>query len=296
MALDTELEVRVVTWFRVDDSFYDHPKAEELPDSAVALWTRAGSWCSKHLTDGRIPYRKARKLCDNPDEAIPALLKSTLWEDDPSAGEYVFHDWSDPWNPSREQVLAERAKNAARQQAWRERRAAERQTTPAGATAETPPAAQDGALFPPPPTSEKAETGTRARSHKRLPADHRFDEFWEAYPHKRDKDQARRTWEKIVRRSEQPNSDVNLDEVIAGAAYYKLSREFANGTIKYPSTFLNAGSWRDYCNGPPPDHPASKSLVAIPGGLARPRGGFDEKFDEFARLAQEMRAEGGAAS
>lgn len=112
-----------MTWFRVDDSFYDHPKVDDLPDAAIALWVRAGTYCARHLTDGRIPKRKARRLCDDPDVAIPALLKCGMLTD--AGDDYLFHDWAD-YQPTREEVLAERSANAARQKAWRDRRRVER--------------------------------------------------------------------------------------------------------------------------------------------------------------------------
>lgn len=82
-----------MTWFRIDDSFYDHPKVADLPDSAVSLWVRAGTYSARHLTDGSVSRRTANRLCDNPGEAIDALLKAGLWIQD-GEDAYRFHDWS----------------------------------------------------------------------------------------------------------------------------------------------------------------------------------------------------------
>ena len=41
-------------WFRVDDSFADHPKALAA-GPAVALWLAGGCWAARHLTDGFVP-------------------------------------------------------------------------------------------------------------------------------------------------------------------------------------------------------------------------------------------------
>lgn len=35
-----------MTWFKVDDAFWGHPKQTALPPGPVALWVRAGSWSS----------------------------------------------------------------------------------------------------------------------------------------------------------------------------------------------------------------------------------------------------------
>lgn len=98
-----------MTWFKVDDNFTDHPKTEDLPDAAVAMWTRGGSWSARHLTDGFVPERKARKLCDDPDGALKALLDSGLWE--LADGGFQFHDWSD-YQPTREEEMASRKANS----------------------------------------------------------------------------------------------------------------------------------------------------------------------------------------
>ncbi|STD70923.1 Uncharacterised protein [Corynebacterium ulcerans] len=33
-----------MTWFKVDDGFYDHPKFLDVPNAAVGLWVKAGAW------------------------------------------------------------------------------------------------------------------------------------------------------------------------------------------------------------------------------------------------------------
>lgn len=110
-----------MTWFKVDDSFYDHPKVFDLPDSAVALWIRAGCWSARNLTDGFVPARMPARLCDDPDTAVKALVDSGLWRR--SKGGYQFHDWAD-YQPTREEVERGRKAAAERQ---RRRRARMRQ-------------------------------------------------------------------------------------------------------------------------------------------------------------------------
>jgi hypothetical protein len=103
-----------VSWFRVDDRFYDHPKVLAAGNAAVGLWTRCGTWSSDHLTDGRIPYDVAR-LKGNKRE-IDGLLRSTLWVD--NGTEYIMPDYLE-FNPSSESVKARRAADAERQQRGR---------------------------------------------------------------------------------------------------------------------------------------------------------------------------------
>jgi hypothetical protein len=90
-----------VTWFKVDDSFYDHPKVFDAPDSAVALWTRAGAWSARNLTDGFVPTGMPARLCDDHETAVRELLRRGLWKR--TGGGYIFHDWGG-YQPSREAV------------------------------------------------------------------------------------------------------------------------------------------------------------------------------------------------
>lgn len=136
-----------MTWLRVDDSFESHPKVRTIPRrhrlAAVGLWTLAGSWCARHLTDGRIPMAVIEELGGTPT-LVRLLVEARLWVEEgstearPDAGQgstearpslsrgvlatpvYEFHDWED-WQPTREKVTKRRQDSAARQAAWRER-------------------------------------------------------------------------------------------------------------------------------------------------------------------------------
>lgn len=98
-----------MTWFKVDDSFYDHPKVYDAPDCAVALWTRAGAWCARNLTDGFVPSGMPARLCDDPDTAVKELVRRGLWTR--ASGGYRFHDWAS-FQPSKEAVQKLRAARA----------------------------------------------------------------------------------------------------------------------------------------------------------------------------------------
>lgn len=107
-----------MTWFKVDDGFATHPKAITLPDNAVAIWTRAGSWCSANLTDGHFPKAMLGVLRGKP-AAAAALVAAGLWTVDPDGNGWWYHDWHD-YQPTREKKLAERAAAAERQRRARE--------------------------------------------------------------------------------------------------------------------------------------------------------------------------------
>lgn len=97
-----------MTWFKVDDGFWGHPKVQDLSGEAIALWTMAGSWCCRYLTDGVMPLDIAKKLGRKPS-AVRELLDAKLWISDQKT--IRFHDWND-YQDTKESV-ADRRKAAA---------------------------------------------------------------------------------------------------------------------------------------------------------------------------------------
>jgi len=110
-----------MTWFKIDDSFYDHPKVFDAPDCALALWLRAGTWSARNLTDGLVPPGMPARLCDDPERAVKELLDRGLWKR--AKGGYRYHDWHD-YQPNKDQVEAERKAARVRMQKLREQRKA----------------------------------------------------------------------------------------------------------------------------------------------------------------------------
>ena len=53
-----------MTWFYVDDNFSTHPKCIGISMEAVGVWTMAGTWCARHLTDGYIRLVVSRGFGD----------------------------------------------------------------------------------------------------------------------------------------------------------------------------------------------------------------------------------------
>lgn len=100
-----------ITWFKVDDDFWSHPKVVALPPAAGWLWTRAGSYCGRHLTDGFVSHAAMGMLAGK-DQDSSALVDAGLWFE--VDGGHQFHDWH-TYQPTRESVMAERAAAAERQ-------------------------------------------------------------------------------------------------------------------------------------------------------------------------------------
>ncbi|PPJ31881.1 hypothetical protein C5E45_32850 [Nocardia nova] len=112
-----------MTWFKVDDGFWSHPKTAMLSDAAVAMWVRAGSYSCQHLTDGFISPPMLRML--GPREAVDELVEAGLWNTAP--GGWQFHDW-DEYQETSETVKRRREQARDRQRRARAAREKKRAT------------------------------------------------------------------------------------------------------------------------------------------------------------------------
>lgn len=283
---------------------------------AIALWTLCFTWAHRNTrrrgkVPGLIPAGLPRRYFGGSARTgIEVLIKHRLW--DLTDGGWLIHDFADylPTEKTREERAAAGRKGAAKR--WHKDDNAE--ATPSQTDSKLP--SEDGSLLQD-DDKAMASDGSRAPAHRdpipvpvtqtqraedqtlfpiepsadggerpnpaKLPDAHRFDEFWEAYPHKRDKDAGRKAWAKVVRDSQKPNADWTLDDVIAGAGFYRFSKEFVGGFAKYPATFLNKGSWRDFASGPPPEIQPPVS------------GGFDARAAEFDQMRDRQRSRNAAA-
>lgn len=108
-------------WVKLDDRFPSHRKVALLSDRAFRLHVSAICWCAENLTDGHIGDRELALVAHI--RGIKATAKQLedagVW--DRTEDGWVIHDYLD-YNPSREQVLLERKKNAERQERWRQRK------------------------------------------------------------------------------------------------------------------------------------------------------------------------------
>lgn len=81
-----------MSWFKVDDGFWSHPKTLSLGAPALALWVRAGSWSCQQLTDGFIP-EPALTMLGGAKKSADELVRVGYW--DATDGGWLFHDWAD---------------------------------------------------------------------------------------------------------------------------------------------------------------------------------------------------------
>lgn len=90
-----------MTWARVDDAWWCHPKVLGLDLDARGLWISALSWSCQQQTD-HIPDAIVR-MCGDDGSAAKKLVRAGLWEENGTG--WVIHDWDD--------YQSERAKKAA---------------------------------------------------------------------------------------------------------------------------------------------------------------------------------------
>lgn len=71
--------------------------------------------------------------------------------------------------------------------------------------------------------------------------DAEFEVFWNAYPRKKNKETAKKAFEKAIKKTD-------LETILRGIEAQKKSRQWqeADGQfVPYPATWLNAGAWDD---------------------------------------------------
>lgn len=133
-----------MTWFKIDDSMWSHPKVLLCSDAAIALWTRAGSFSCDKLTDGHI-HRAYLPSLRGTEKAAAELVTAGLWltVDDG----WRFHDWAD-YNETGDEVEAKRLAAKERMRRVRANNQRTKQERSSGVRANTPRTeAENEALF-----------------------------------------------------------------------------------------------------------------------------------------------------
>lgn len=228
-------------WFNVDDGFAFHHKAIRAGNTAIGLWTRAGSWCSQQLTDGHVPDAIVAVL-GTPKQA-DRLVAAGLWARVPNG--YQFHEWGeDGRNPSRESVLAKRRREADKKR---------RQRSDSPRVSEEPQVDHPGPQGSPPGSPDVVPGGvdvstplpslTTKRSRRKTGGyTSEFEQWWKAYPSrdggKGSKFAASKAWSKAL-------TLTTVDGLIAATKRYADSPRVRDGFAKDAATWLNQRCWED---------------------------------------------------
>lgn len=131
-----------MTWVRVDDQFARHPKAVAVGPLGVAMQVAALCYCNQYLTDGFVSVAAAATLqrfdnidvLDDQEQAtriswrivVADLVDAGLWNEAP--GGWRIHDFEE-YQPTKEQVLADREGARQRQLKLRKSRRDKNVTT-----------------------------------------------------------------------------------------------------------------------------------------------------------------------
>jgi 5-methylcytosine-specific restriction endonuclease McrA len=95
--------------FRIADSAPEHPKLRQAGLAATGLWSLAGGWAMRELTDGWVPEYWIKSWPSGKKHAA-TLVKVGLWSPETRNGipGYIYHDWDD-YQRSSAQIVAERS-------------------------------------------------------------------------------------------------------------------------------------------------------------------------------------------
>jgi len=111
-----------MAWVRIDDSYGRNPKILSAGPLCRDLYILALCWCNNQLSDGYIPASILYTLSPGlraADKVAGRLVELGLWHK--VDGGYYIHDYTE-YQPTKEQVMAQRRASAARQERSRSRR------------------------------------------------------------------------------------------------------------------------------------------------------------------------------
>ena len=207
-----------MTWFKVDDSFWSHPKSFTLSHQAVALWVRAGSYCGNHLTDGLVP-RHALAILQGIEHEAAELVDAGLWLEHQDG--WQFHDWAD-YQDTKDAV-------ERRREQWRERQNRHRKSDTSLLDEELHSV----------PFHSPATRDSRVESRRDINGDTPdFTAFWSAYPRKEGKGAARKAYRKALQ-------TVPPETLIEAAERYRDDPNRDAAYTAHASTWLNQERWND---------------------------------------------------
>lgn len=230
--------------FNVDLGFYDSDEVLSIPRkiraAAIGVWTLCGSYSANKLTDGYVSAEALRDRGCTP--AIrAALIASTLWES-ADAGAIWFTRWA-KWQRTCAEVKAYRGSEVERKRKARAAKRAALTSEDAETSARTLPGPSQRVQQEDRDPKTKTETETKEKEktcatklRDRPPL--RFDEFWIAYPRRRDRRKAERAFAAALKRAD-------ADTIIAGARRYATDPNRDDQFTKYAEGWLNGDGWLD---------------------------------------------------
>lgn len=254
---------------KLSNEFWRSPSVMEMLDTnpaALGYYVAAVSYASDNLTDGLIEERVAKHSLHVPEDVISFLVDIGKWET--VEGGWLIHNYA-KWQNSREQIEAQAEQARERVRRFREKQrennnpdngnddvtrymsganAEEKITKCQTVNQNTKPKHNNQN------DSSSDESNTPQPPHRDADAyTPEFEEFWQAYPRKKDKRAAWKAWKAALKRA--------TPEAIITAAKAEARRPCELKYRKYPATWLRADAWEDE-----PDQPTAP---VQPPGLSR---------------------------
>lgn len=253
-------------WVKIDDQFPDHPKVVAAGPAAAWMYICGLCYCNRMLTDGFIPLEQVDKLLphtqDRPIEefgrALAAkLCRMGLWDEADRKGLAGFriHDYLD-FQPSRKQVLTERARGASRQQRFKAKRngkgnaVSNRHGNAEGNAVTNEPVTP--APYPvsriPKEEEKRPEVGQPRVELEPVESIRWFDKVYAAYPNKDRKMDANRAWVTLAPDVATSAAMLNDIQGRVKAGWKRFERRF----IPNLATYLRDRMWEDEAAGADP--------------------------------------------
>jgi hypothetical protein len=233
-----------VSWAKVDDGWWSHPKVMGLDLSARGLWVTALSWSCAHRRDV-VPESFVRMIVGASDVDANALVNAGLWHE--VIGGWQIHDWDE----YQQQTVSEKRAEAGRKGGLSRSNASKSQANVKqngfASSSKDEAKAQAGIPSRPDPS---LNTRAPAEVPVLLPitepdasadADGGFEEFWKLVRRKVDKRNAERAWIKATRRTDP--ALIRARWVVQLQRWDAERRELD----KHPhaATWLNGRRWED---------------------------------------------------
>jgi hypothetical protein len=233
----------------------DHPKVYDFAEAlgvgrptAIGYLELLFHFTSVYTPEGNIGKYSDKRISagidwhGKPERMVEALVK-TGWLDRSEAHRLVVHDWSEHVDRSTKQKLARNGRKPVNKiQQVTDKSCTQSETT--------------GTIISHLPEPEPINISSAAQVHSdSTQLVTRFQEFWEAYPKKVNREGAARAWLSLCGTE---ITESTIGEVFAGLERYKQSKQWGENGGKYiesPQTFLTGNEkkhgrmWKDH---PPP--------------------------------------------
>lgn len=254
-------------WFRLYTELLNNPKVQGLPAELFRIWINV--LCVAKVTDGILPPLAELAFRLRVSERVMARAIADLMQrrliDETEPGRYQPHDWAEHQyasDSSTERVRKHRAKLASN----------------AKGNVSATPQIQSRAETETETDTEQTSPPVRAPRVADLdgqPSD-RFDELWQRWPRKTERDRAARNWISYV-------TVANETAVMACADRYLNSDEVSRGVVCNFHTWLerqHRGGWAD-------EWPRARERPAAPQGREQRRqADIDRSWEDITNSGQ----------